>query len=315
MKIVQSLYTGSFVNEDKLNFDSTVTLSGYNNSKLYWYTWIRSLFSFLEQGHTVELVTDDIGKELLVNRLGLPYSSVNTCLNEINPVSKYIWAIGKLKAYSIQEEPFLHFDNDAYFVKTIPQINKSIYVQEVVKRPTNLDDMHLNVCKDILLNFEDCPSQVRNFYNFFNTNNHSYTLVAGVLGGNDINLLKTYSKTVYDFMFTNRQKIDLFLQNKSPIYITYFMSFLEEQLLMQFYLEKYGSLDHIDGPLGIMDASSEDYNLIAEQRSEETGFVHFMTRIKLGQDLRAVEYRQRFISKTEQKYPEYCELVNIYLNN
>ena len=315
MKIVQSLYTGSFQNLNKLDLKSTTTLSGYSNSKLYWYTWIRSLFSFLEQGHTVELVTDDIGKALLVDKLGLPYSKINLCLNEINPTTKYCWAIGKLKAYSIQNEPFLHFDNDAFFVKQIPEISKPIYVQEIVEIPTNYDNYHFTIAKDILINFENYPKQIKNFHDSFSKNDTSFSLIAGVLGGYDLDLLKDYSTTMYQYMLNNRQKIDDFLSNKSSTYITWFMSLFEEQMLMQFYLEKYGDTNNIQSPLGYRNASSRDYNAIAEQRSIETGFVHFMTRIKNGQDKQATEYRKRFIAKTEQKYPEYCELVNIYLNN
>ncbi len=81
MKIVQSLYTGSFINQNKNDLSTTATLSGYMDPKLYWYSWIRSLFSFLESGHHVQLVTDDIGKELLIDKLALPYSDVDLSFN------------------------------------------------------------------------------------------------------------------------------------------------------------------------------------------------------------------------------------------
>ena len=314
MKIVQSLYTGSFLNTDINNLSSTKTPSGYFNTKLYWYTWIRSLFSFLEQGHTVQLVTDDVGKDILVDKLGLPYSDVNVCLNEAHTVTKKCWIMGKLKAYSIQTEPFLHFDNDAFFTKPIPKLEFPLFVQEIRERYLTYNDIVSTAAKDIVLgNFADTPVHLTNYVKNYKEREKYNSIVAGVIGGNDVELINKYSTEMYNFIYKNGSKFDELLENKNPEYVTMCMSLLEEQMLVEYFKEKYGNINNIQAVLGHNKVSTPVQQL--EQKSIETGFVHFMNRIKNGQDNRAIEYRQRFILSTEQKYPEYCELVNIYLNN
>jgi hypothetical protein len=314
MKIVQSLYTGCFLNNDTQNLNSVVTPSGYIQKKLYWYTWISSLFSFLEKGYKVQLVTDDVGKEILVDKLGLPYSDVNLSLNELHSVTKKCWAAGKIKAYSIQTEPFLHFDNDAFFTKPIPKVTNPIFVQEIRERVLSYNDIVSNSAKDIVLyGLDDIPSQLTNYVKNYKENQYYNSVVAGVIGGNDIELLNKYSTTIYNFIYKNGRKFDELLENKHPEYATLCMSLLEEQMLVEFVKEKYGDINQIQSVLGHNKVNTPVAEI--EQRSVETGYVHFMNRIKNGQDIRAIQYRTRFIKRTEDLYPEYCELVNIYLNN
>jgi hypothetical protein len=66
------------------------------------------------------LVTDTQGKELLVNRLGLDFSEVSTELDRLRDADQGWWALGKLVAYSIQTEPFVHLDTDVFLWRTLP---------------------------------------------------------------------------------------------------------------------------------------------------------------------------------------------------
>lgn len=69
----------------------------------------------------VELHTDSVGKELLVDRLRLPYDEVYLTLDKISEDIKIdFWAFGKLLAYQAaakQGEPFLHIDDDVFLFK------------------------------------------------------------------------------------------------------------------------------------------------------------------------------------------------------
>lgn len=67
------------------------------------------------------LVTDIAGKELLVDRLGLPFASVSTALEGLAQVDTRWWAVGKLIAYALQTEPFLHIDTDVFMWKRLPR--------------------------------------------------------------------------------------------------------------------------------------------------------------------------------------------------
>lgn len=66
------------------------------------------------------LVTDDDGAELLTNRLQLSFDSVSLELNALRNRDPDWWALGKLYAYRLQTEPFVHIDADVFLWKPLP---------------------------------------------------------------------------------------------------------------------------------------------------------------------------------------------------
>lgn len=69
--------------------------------------------------HTA-LVTDSAGKALLVDDLGLSFESVSTELDCLRDADPSLWALGKLIAYSVQDEPFVHLDTDVFLWRALP---------------------------------------------------------------------------------------------------------------------------------------------------------------------------------------------------
>lgn len=67
-----------------------------------------------------ELVTDDLGFDLLVNKLGLEFDSVHRTLNQIDSTFDNLFAYGKVLAHEIQTEPFMHVDYDVFWYKKPP---------------------------------------------------------------------------------------------------------------------------------------------------------------------------------------------------
>jgi hypothetical protein len=67
------------------------------------------------------LVTDRAGKRLLVEQLGLPFVHVSTELERLANADPGWWALGKLVAYSLQDQPFIHIDSDAFLWKPLPR--------------------------------------------------------------------------------------------------------------------------------------------------------------------------------------------------
>lgn len=69
----------------------------------------------------VELITDIKGKELLIDKYKLPFTSYSTELEEaLADINQKHWSIGKIYACKIQKEPFIHIDNDAIWFKKPP---------------------------------------------------------------------------------------------------------------------------------------------------------------------------------------------------
>jgi len=67
-----------------------------------------------------QLVTDTPGKAMLVDRLGLQFDDVRTDLDALRDANPGWWSLGKLVAYSLQEEPFVHLDTDVFLWKALP---------------------------------------------------------------------------------------------------------------------------------------------------------------------------------------------------
>jgi hypothetical protein len=93
-----------------------------------WQTPLHHLLSWglsvqLASKHYPEtvLVTDKAGKALLVDRLGLSFTHVSTELERLRKVDVGWWAVGKIVAYSLQTESFVHLDNDVFLWKPLPQ--------------------------------------------------------------------------------------------------------------------------------------------------------------------------------------------------
>ncbi|HEX3347043.1 MAG TPA: DUF6734 family protein [Acetobacteraceae bacterium] len=96
----------------------------------YRHTWARPLDHLLSWVLSVQtatrhypdalLVTDSPGRALLVDRLGLPFTSVSTELDRFAGRDTSWWMLGKLFAYSLQTEAFVHIDSDVFLWKQLP---------------------------------------------------------------------------------------------------------------------------------------------------------------------------------------------------
>jgi hypothetical protein len=83
-------------------------------------SWILSVGEAQVHFPETVLVTDDLGAELLVEKLGLRFRIVSRELNELEDEDPCWWALGKLHAYRYQTEPFVHIDNDVFLWRALP---------------------------------------------------------------------------------------------------------------------------------------------------------------------------------------------------
>lgn len=66
------------------------------------------------------LITDTPGKVLLVDALGLEFTEVTIDLDALAGEDPALWALGKLVAYGLQDEPFVHLDADVFLWRPLP---------------------------------------------------------------------------------------------------------------------------------------------------------------------------------------------------
>ena len=170
---------------------------GWRSAEEHLMGWALSCLSLRRHYVDVVLYTDSAGKELLVDRLGLPYTDVQVVFDDFACLPHH-WALAKVKTYSMQTEPFLHVDADVFAARPFPaRFLQSPLAAQNAERGTRyyreMTDRMLAHGRFRLPNFvqkrilqESLPS-----YNM------------GVFGGCDTAFIRRYSKAVTDFANEN----------------------------------------------------------------------------------------------------------------
>jgi len=151
-----------------------------------------------KQFETVELVTNKAGYELLIKKYDLPFDTVKFFPTEFDTLNPDFWAYAKIYAYSIQEEPFIHIDNDVIVFNKIPQEkleapllfqNKEYFKEHTGY--TRLIDEALTFPKLDFSLFKNLPQFAYN---------------CGVVGCNSLEFIVEWKKIVDEYLFNPRNK-------------------------------------------------------------------------------------------------------------
>jgi hypothetical protein len=145
----------------------------------------------------IYLITD---KQSLCNFENLSWSNVYCILNDLEKeYLNYVPVIFKLYAYNFaanQEKPFLHLDND-FFI--LDQLDDNFLKSEAVAQ-----SIDLAYSLDILYQQNYIQKYCLNKYHFCNELFQYHN--CGIIGGNNLNFLKEYSKTAIDFVLDKNNK-------------------------------------------------------------------------------------------------------------
>ncbi|MDR2038636.1 MAG: hypothetical protein LBQ60_12000 [Bacteroidales bacterium] len=160
-------------------------------------SWTLSCISLREHYDEVVLYTDSAGYAVFHDILKLPYTQYEVLYDHIECKANH-WAYPKLLTYALQEKPFIHVDGDVFLRNRLSPVTESgeliaqnleigtLYykgmMNAIMKSPVNIPDiLYKEIIKDSI------PS-----YN------------AGVIGGNDIEFIKEYCLTAFEFIAENR---------------------------------------------------------------------------------------------------------------
>jgi len=199
LKIIQTLYLPDD-GSDPLNSNL-----GFPSPEFNWMGWALSCLQLKQYYKRVELYTNNAGYEVLINRLKLPYDEVHVVLNDLS-FPPQLWAYPKLHTYSLQTEPFLHVDGDAFFWEKLDEsiLNKPLIAQNI--------EVNASFYKTILtrlLSFDIVFPEV--IMARFNANAEIAAYNAGIIGGTDIGFFKTYTAEVFKFINENSNKPGLLM--------------------------------------------------------------------------------------------------------
>lgn len=126
---------------------------------------------------TTEFVTDTAGLEI-ADRLGWRYTNFVNALDRLCDAGmRHIWALGKLKAMSIQEAPFCHLDNDVILHKPLPEaFNTAELFAQSKDYPCHYQSKDMGEA----MQMAGIPG-------------HTVAFNAGIIGGNNVPLINGYA--------------------------------------------------------------------------------------------------------------------------
>lgn len=208
--IIQSLWTAPLSNNIQIW-----------SSPEYWAsTWILSCLKLKQLHGRIGLYTDDLGYDILINCLSLPYDWVSKDLNSIDKDSTNIWTLGKLMSYSLSKDSFIHVDGDVIVGEKLQMPSGSVIVQHIETNYPHNEEFDTLLRKN---NYTIPQSPTP-------TNGEITEINAGVLGIGDIVFKECYLNSTFNFIFNNKKRI---LSSTSDKEIIAFNTFAEQRIFYQ----------------------------------------------------------------------------------
>lgn len=217
MQIIQSFWTG--------NSSDLSKRYGWGSPIYNYLSWTLSCNQLRKYYDDVTLITDESGYDILIKKLHLPYTNVIVALDELNRYNPYLWALGKIKSYSMMTEPFIHVDGDVFIWSNLEKevTKKNIFVQNKEWATNYYLSMWENI-KPQLSYIPECLIDFDSGKEF-----GSYNM--GIFGGNDLEFIREYSQEAFYFVDKNYDNIKDLSTNNLNIFF--------EQILLFGLAKKY----------------------------------------------------------------------------
>lgn len=197
MKIIQSFWSKPVIDKDNGNISYSFNVGWKDKLHLYLATALSCLQLKKYYKH-VELITDHKGKEIFIDKLKLPYSNVIEELNILDNYSSRLFALGKMLAYSIQTEPFIHVDNDVFIWE---RFSRKLESSRLISQNIEVDiSFYYQILEQLDKSFHFFPDvikKIRETERIINAYN------AGIIGGCDIDFFRNYAQISFNFIDSN----------------------------------------------------------------------------------------------------------------
>ncbi len=201
MKFVQTFWTGAA--SEKVKTSPLRLKAGWYTSEYHWMSWALSCLQLLKLYGQVELVTDKLGKEILIDSLGLPYTSVSLAQEEpVAGMRPELFSLAKLKTYSLQKEPFIHVDGDLFLFRPLPD---SILKAGLLSSNPEADlFFNAEIVKKVHEKGFDLPIHLKGL----DAEPYLFSSNAGIIGGHDLSFIENYTRHAFDFVSANRDLLN-----------------------------------------------------------------------------------------------------------
>jgi hypothetical protein len=168
---------------------------GWVSPEYHWMAWTLSVLQLRQHYDQVELYANAPAREVLIDRLQLPYTKVHAMPTDI-AIPPSAWALAKILTYSRQEEPFLHVDGDVFIWKPFPEdlLRSALIAQNAEEHSSVYAQTMTEVKRTVTYlppPFLPEPEPPVTTYN------------AGILGGHDLAFFREYARKAVDFVTNN----------------------------------------------------------------------------------------------------------------
>jgi len=294
MKIVQSLWSKPGRQDNPAEYNKC----GWGNRKYNYFSWALSALQFREYYDTLELVTDRAGYELLIEKMELPYTDVKVVLDEINHFHEDLFIAGKIYAYSLQNEPFIHADADVFVWKRFDEtLERSSLICQSREEGPAYNKYYSEIFYPMIRGLDFYPEMLMDA---ILKNKGIRASNMGITGGHNIAFFKNYCAEVFDFIDRNTGCFDKFnVKHSNPIF---------EQFLFRAMADKNGDkITYLNPAVYGFLSELVDFTGVPGQRN----YIHFNGEYKRLKHLEdCLEYR---LQKDHPAY--YYRIMNLLRTN
>ncbi len=174
-------------------------LGGWLYKRHFYMAWALSVYRLRKYYKNIAIVTDSIGKQLLIDLLEFPYDEVHLDLEDLD-VNTSLWAMGKLKTYAKASEDFLHLDGDVFIWKKIPEFTKE---KELIVQNLEYNQSFYKLSlTEVDNHFDFIPDEI---YKVVKSKKNIISFNAGTIGCNDKDFVKEYVDKAIEFVDRNEK--------------------------------------------------------------------------------------------------------------
>lgn len=178
----------------------------WHSERAHLLCWVLSVTRAAAHFPQTCLVTDTAGARLLVDELGLPFTTVSDELERLNRTGAdpQWWVLGKLAAYAAQSEPFLHLDADVILWKPLPSHLASAPVVAQNPEHFDLEDQTLYRADQFIRTIAECGGWLPDEWHSYAVRRRTAALCCGILGGTDVDFLGHYARRATEIIMHPR---------------------------------------------------------------------------------------------------------------
>lgn len=193
----------------KFDVSRLVMTGGFLDEQAYACSIILSIMLAKENIGCVEVYTDTVGKSL-IKSLDLPVDKIHVVYDDFD-YPHPLWVVSKLLTFSVQKEPFIHLDLDAYLWKPLPE--RMAGAALVAQSSEENWSSYKQGLRHLMTNAKWVPDFIKTHWN--NHQEKVFALNAGAYGGADIETIQFVSKAALETINhpDNKPMFDELLKN------------------------------------------------------------------------------------------------------